>query len=461
MKNLYEDIEQKWKNQRCVGSCIIMPPYRAEDLIAQFVNKMFQKNANIKIIIIVDNYGTRCNVINACKNISIDTDYLTVLSYQYIKNNIDYKYDVAFYVGLKSYDEANHIAIRVKYNLFIVNNNKINAKNLSDIYIKFPCVNEADFDSLVNGRILRPVEEHRISVSFSNNADKEQYDKLTTYITESINIFGTFENIAYARLGNKTTGQSAESVRQSIAQYNGWSPELDTTIPFNKTIDEIFNPISLAERASSAYNVIRSRNDLLNNNKDKFPIILNLINNQLKNKKVLIVCKNGNYANELFTYLFDNDIAVGQFHDDIPSSPYFDTAINDYIRYKSGAKKGEIKLFGSKVLSDNWLNRMNLSPSNPNYNEDNINVLIIKNCSSDSLECTLDAVIFVNGLHSNIDEFRYRYKNIKWSTDKDIFYKLFLIGTNEEKEIINSKVKSPREIINENDDKNIPVCFAD
>jgi hypothetical protein len=70
-----------------------------------------------------------------------------------------------------------------------------------------------------------------------------------------------------------------------IAQYNGWNEHLDTTIPFNKQIDDLFNPISIEERCSTAYNIFRERNNLVNNNVNKIPIIIDLLNGELKDKK--------------------------------------------------------------------------------------------------------------------------------------------------------------------------------
>lgn len=459
--NEYDNLLNKWRENKCIASCIVHEPIKSEILVTKAVAGMLSKNASVKIIVIVDNFGTRCNIVNTFKEYNINSSNVTVLDYKYIKANINYRYDVSLFVGLTSYAEANHIAIRTKFKLFIITTDKISNEARNEIYKYFPCINQADFTKLENARMKLPVEEHHIGINFDNDVDGNTYNQYCEYITNIINIFGSFEMIGYARVGNKETGQSAEAVRLSIAQYNGWSETLDTSIPFNKTIDDIFNPIVLAEKASTAYNIIRTRIDFVNNYNGKLKVILDLLNGELKDKKVLIVNKSGKFANLVSDYLIDNGIDCGLYHDEIENAAIYDDASGDYIRYKTGKNKGEVKLFGSTMLSNNWLNKFNMSRSDALFKTMGINVLSIKNCSSDKLKCTVDAVIFTSGLNASVDEFRYRYKDINYSKVPNVFYKIYINGTIEEKSITDEKVKYKREIISNNNDKYFVQNFGD
>ena len=52
-----------------------------------------------------------------------------------------------------------------------------------------------------------------------------------------------------------------------------------------------FNPIVIEEKATAAYNIMRERKNLLTDNKAKFNVVVDLLKNELANKKVLIVSK--------------------------------------------------------------------------------------------------------------------------------------------------------------------------
>lgn len=430
MNNIYTNIAEAWRNNKCKGCCILLEPYNPAILIEYIIKRSIEKNPNIKIIILVKDFGVRCNIVNYLKENNISSDNYTCLTDRYIRNNIRYDYDLAFYVGLDDYLAANHINCRVKYGLFIITTDNLYSKARDEIYAHFPVLNQADYEAKKTARYSFPVEEVHVGVQFNNSKDKDKYDEYTDYITKTINIFGSFENINRARVGDKTTGQSAEVVRLSIAQYNGWNENLDTTIPFNKQIDALFNPIALEEKCSTAYNIIRERNSLVNNNVDKIPILINLLNNELKDKKVVVVSKNGVLASAVYEALIENNITCGEYHNDIEGRAIYDNDSQDWIRYKTGVHKGEVKIFQSKAIS---------SLSEQAFNENNIRVLSIKNHSSDALKIACNAIIFMSPNCFNIKEFLYRYNNITFIDNNIKVYKLYMIGTNEEMEVNKTK----------------------
>lgn len=46
-------------------------------------------------------------------------------------------------------------------------------------------------------------------------------------------------------------GRSTIQYITEIAEYNGWSADMDMTNPFSKQIDECYNPLVLAERVKT------------------------------------------------------------------------------------------------------------------------------------------------------------------------------------------------------------------
>ena len=329
--------------------------------------------------------------------------------------------------------------------MFIINNitakkDKFAAKDRAEIYAMFPAMNEAKVADV--SRFTLPVEEIQIPC-YLDDADKTKYDEYCDYISSCISIFGNLETIDFARVGNKITGESAEQVRRNIASYNGWHENLDKNSPFDKQIDEYFNPIVIEEKATAAYNIMRERKNLLTDNKAKFNVVVDLLKNELANKKVLIVSKRAEFAALITECLLDNDISCGDYHDKAAPKAIIDEETGDYIRYKTGAKAGDIKLFKSAALSSINLKRFNLDPNSGSLTDAECNTLLyilsMKNRSSDALETSVDAVIFTTPFNDTIEEFIYRFNGISFNEDSAKIYKLYMVGTLEEKELEKEK----------------------
>ena len=113
-------------------------------------------------------------------------------------------------------------------------------------------------------RLSTPVEEYQIGINIDE--DREEYKLLkyyNEYITTTISIFGSFNIIQQANLGNSQLNISATQICYQIAQENGWNEHLDMSIEFNVEIDKLYNPNNLRERASKTYEIIRNRSQLL------------------------------------------------------------------------------------------------------------------------------------------------------------------------------------------------------
>lgn len=82
-----------------------------------------------------------------------------------------------------------------------------------------------------------------------------------------MNVIGNIENIKRIKCGDYKLNLSAAEVRYNIAKSNGWSENLDMSIPFNKQIDEIYNPNALLERVCTIYEIMKNRRDLVTDNK--------------------------------------------------------------------------------------------------------------------------------------------------------------------------------------------------
>ena len=436
--DVYEVIVNKWRD--CKGSaaynCIY--PVNPYDLAIYTINKMRVSHPNTKALVLCSSYIAFTEANKAFGETNTEA---TILSFNFIKPNYSYKYDVCIAIGFNSVLETLlNIFVQSKFKFMLLTKTNIDAYALSTIQKYFKIIEPVtNVQTSIESRNMSPVEEYRVSITLSDK-DKITYDKYTEYITQSVNIFGNFDNINKARLGDKNLNLSATDFCYKLAIANGWNENMNTTEEFNRAVDSCYNPISIKERAGVVYNIMRERALLLTDNKDKLQSILDIIKDN-PGKKIIIVSKRGEYARLITKYLLSNSIAVGDYHDCIEPMLAMDNSGRP-ILVKSGINKGKPRIIKSKAISTNNLNKFN---SCDNYNASDrqnwflsdyqlagcINVLSIKNSSSDELKGVSDIVIFTSSLCDTWDKFIYRFNGIDIRNNIRI-YKIFFADTIEE-----------------------------
>lgn len=124
----------------------------------------------------------------------------------------------------------------------IITKDTIDTAKLKEIYTNIPPINDNISSSGINAmRALLPVEEHREPILFVSQDDITNYDKYTEFITQTIQVFGNLDNIKCARNGTQD-GRSAIQYITEIAEYNGWSADMDMTNPL---VNKLMNVIIL------------------------------------------------------------------------------------------------------------------------------------------------------------------------------------------------------------------------
>lgn len=409
MNNIQKYIVQlieKFKEQKGKGSCYCFNPVKYEQIITVFINLHRQKRQDTNILIVTKDYNQRMKIKETLEHYGL-IDNVTILTKTYIKTEYKYNYTFSFLLDVDDLILINHFNTQTKFTFAIFTENV----NIIEIHKVLPCIRPSiTFGDLQKDRINYPVEEEHLGVNMSND-DIELSKRYDEYISQSMSIFGSFENADKCRIGDTILNISAAQFRYDLAIENGWSETLDTTIEFNNRLDAIYNPNALYERANTLYNIIRERSNLLTDNNSKLEKIIEIINNN-RNKKILIVSKRGEFANIIANYINENtEFLCGEYHDCIPEQ-YLKDENGNYIVYKSGENKGKNKLFKSKALSTMCLERFNSSD-----NSQRINLLSIKNSSDTKLKTAIDIVIFTSSLCSTTPEFINRYTNIDFNTN--------------------------------------------
>lgn len=314
--------------------------------------------------------------------------------------------------------------------LNIIRPDDVDAYILDCVRNYFPNIRLSENHTSANrNRIGTPVEEECIPCQLDDD-DAELNNKYSEFITSCVVRFGTFDNIAYSRTGNPKRNKSAAEIREEIALYNGWSYNLDVNNPYQKAIDDAYNPNVLKDLAESFYNISRKRRDMLTDNKCKIPVIIDIIKKHPE-KRIAIVCQRGEFANEV-EKVINNElgyIACLGYHDDLEPA-YMRDDKGEYIRYKSGENKGELKLFKAKALQGSNL---------ASFQAGEVNILCLKNSSSSTLSATFDVVIFTSSICSDIIEFKKRYNRVTIDGVPNKTYRLYASGTIEENKLMSMR----------------------
>lgn len=450
-KNAVQELMEEFQAHKGKGYCYIYPPANPITFVTQFIYRIKSKRPEGRILVIVEDWSLTDKCKSAFKGIIAPESYdrfigdITFLSTRFVNTTFRFRYTFGVTIGLNNnypiYAYLNRVC---QFVLGILTKDNMNADFKYGINLELPLLKvNLDESNVTAARVNTPVKEYRIGLYFTE-ADKEIYDKYNSYIKSCNTIFGGLDNIQKCRLGDKGAGLSSMEFRYRLATTNGWSEKLDTTTEFNKQIDAVYNPVALYQRAESFFNITRARRELVMNNENKFDTIATLVKENT-DKKILIVCKDGNYANKLMKYLnnaveYDTNGIAGCYHDNVESQ-YFTDNFGNPIVWKSGKYKGKPRLFKSIMVSK-YFEEL--------YNSDRIKVLIIKESSNNKLSINADIIIYTSSLLANIFDFKKRFTNITFTNNITTLYKIFYNGSIEE-DSINKEIPSTLVSVCEND----------
>lgn len=386
------------------GSIYCIRPFIPYNLIAECISSFSNKHIGKQILIVVDGFSKRIEIIYAINTLYPDNNFnFKILNADYISPRYHYVYDYTIIVGdIKDFTLINKLSLESKFTLFIITEHNNNHNFITRVRNILPNIDvSVNKDDIQRELIYSPVEEYWYEVELSDE-DREQYNKCTEFINNTIAIFGSLKNIELAKHGDTTINLSSSEFRHSLAKQNGWNEELDMKVDYNKMIDANYNPNVLFEKACTFYNISNERRNLLLNNKNKINEIYDIC---LKNidKKILILSKNGEFAAAITKYInetYGKDIC-GDYHDCIEDMIAVDM-YNNPILIKSGKDKGKPKIVKSTAISTNNEKR---------FNSDIINILSAKVSSNTKLSINVDIVIFTDGISTDIIEVKSRFTN--------------------------------------------------
>lgn len=200
--------------------------------------------------------------------------------------------------------------------------------------------------------------------------DRELYDKRSAYIKETLDLFkGVHQALlelngfgvpfkddydvlqsCYSGKRHRCYGNwefvTPEIIRINVAHCKGWSMNIDTTIDYYTEIDRLYSPKNIYERARAFNDIVRERNDSLNDHTVKLELIMTILA-KFNGYKTICFSESTSFADRIarkYNQDFNTDTAVS-YHSQIESG-YLTDETGTYITYKTGVKKGQPKVFG-------------------------------------------------------------------------------------------------------------------
>lgn len=467
-EELHEKSVYQWRMNKGIGTFIIPAPLDVLRPLLMILPAMYNKSPTLVTNIIVADFVDKDKV----------KDYLLHKS-EAVHSNVYNKLITEGFIKILTVGEATDIFSHLCPNLVVIYNPKDclycyiglldkakfklvlsstlftgKLEQLNNLVPRVGSYNQASIDEI---RSSRPVKETLVSLVIDEDSNlKKKLDYYNKEISTAIAIFGDFETIKMARLGNSDTNSSAMAVCYNIARQNGWNENLDMTIQFNIEIDELYSPNALKERASGIYEIIRSRSLALASSDEKLSYILKIVEDNV-DKNILIINKHGDFANEVTKYINDNTHynSCYNYHDKVENIPATDNNGNEVL-IKSGVNKGKPKMLGVKSQKNLAQKLMNKGA---------IHVLSTNAAPDKNLAVNIDVVVITSPLCDTIETYLYRLSKVEFAKEVQL-YTLYYKGSLEEKKLDERNVPPSHTILNKAEievksDNNYDYCIVD
>ena len=140
MKNIVEEsyskLINKWgsKDYKGVGTIHCVQPLDYSEIISRIITLMRNKNPNLKILIVTDNWKRRTEIVNGLKNHNINIDTINILTHTYVNSRYNYSYDISIVVGVNEWNlSCNTVFNHARFKLMIITKDAIDTAKLKEI----------------------------------------------------------------------------------------------------------------------------------------------------------------------------------------------------------------------------------------------------------------------------------------------------------------------------------------
>lgn len=436
INDIYFEAIEKWRRKnRGVGTIIMPPPLDDKAVVVNVLSKILSTGKLDEIDVFCDDpdqakeleeYIAKSEIADTLPKDKLLNCYVVdTLSISFLSRRIP---DMAvFYKVPKFSPRVKWFASQCKFKLFMYSRPITNNSLMEVVNDIAPIVYEPTQAVLDEARLSSPVKEMQIGITIpTDSEDWQNYKECQKYIDDSLNIFGNFEILQQAHMGNPALNISAYEICDQISKDNGWSEYLDMNSDYDVQIDKYYNPNAIRERASDTYNVIRARSAIVTDCKLKIDEIWKILQEN-DDKKFLIISKRSSFATHIADTInhLASELICEPYHNNLENIPAVDIDGNP-IFYKSGKKVGERKEMGAKAQKTLYAEKLNRGL---------IRALSANNSPDKDLSVEIDGIIITSPLCEDVNTYRYRLPNCRFKTNKIQLYTLYCKDTTEEKKL--------------------------
>jgi superfamily II DNA or RNA helicase len=374
-KTLRQEVSiNKWRNNKGIGTLLLCPRFGKTRIGIEINNRIIQKNNNSKILILTPSeYIKRYWKSHFEK----DIENTTILSADEFIN----KENLSDYYDLVIVDEVHKFLSEVRYEKLCILREKSRfwlqllgitppEKGKGMIENLAPIIDEITQQEAIKNNWIAPSIEYNLGLDFTKD-DELKYIRYSNIIREHLEIFKNshkrlkFNNIEIFKsdfdviygcyTGKKLPHAFIEGkvFREQLAKEMGWSLNLDLSTDYGRQRDLYWNPNKIYDNAKQFQFIVKQRNELMGNNDIKLKTIVDIVNKY--NIPTIVFSESIDFVTKVADTLGSNAIA---YHSNIESRPIWDFDNNDWFRYKSGEKKGEIKKFGKDSIKKETIEGM-------------------------------------------------------------------------------------------------------
>lgn len=434
--DIYLTAIETWRRKnKGVGTIIIPPPLDDKAVIVNVLSKILS-TGKLKCIDVfcddpdqakdLEDYIAKSEIADILPKDELTNSYVVdTLSIALFDRRIP---DICvFYKVPKISSRVESFVAKCKFRLFLYTRPVTDAYLMKVVNEYAPVIYEPSQAVLDEVRLSFPVEEMQIGITIPPDSEEwKEYQGCQKYIDDSLNIFGNFEILQQAHMGNPALNISAYEICDQISKDNGWSEYLDMNSDYDVQIDKYYNPNAIRERASDTYNVIRARSAIVTDCKLKVDEIWKILQEN-GDKKFLIISKRSSFATHIADTInhLAGELICEPYHNNLENIPAVDIDGNP-IFYKSGKKVGERKEMGAKAQKTLYAEKLNRGL---------IQALSANNTPDKDLSVEVDGIIITSPLCEDINSYRYRLPDCRFRGNKIQLYTLYCKDTTEEKKL--------------------------
>ena len=225
---LFEEATLNWRDNRGVGTAFVPAPLNDKVLVYKVLSKMYARSPTMTTVIVVNEFGERNQIIEFLTHQDdeendaefkklINDKLIRIFTAEFlIKGNWHSAATLCIWYKPQEYTKNVGVVLyadKCKFRLVVLSKLFTKADEMQQLYKLAPlldCFKQSELDTL---RVSTPVEEMWIDVTIPEDSESwKLYQHYSKYLETTLNIFGSFDKINEARIGNAALNISSTEI---------------------------------------------------------------------------------------------------------------------------------------------------------------------------------------------------------------------------------------------------------